>query len=100
MAKHVRKKEQQAFVWAHLIAAREFLIGVPVAMSFCRFGRHMDADNNGSSFKHVQDGICRHFGIDDGSIPIVYSEIVSSIYGFSVMIRMEQPPWETLQGEK
>lgn len=89
MAKHRRKKFQQGFVWPHLVIAGAHLAGNPVAMAFCRFGQHMDPDNNGGSFKHVQDGICRHLGVNDGQIPITYDQIDNGLAGFSVMIRME-----------
>jgi len=65
--KHGRKKEQQEIVSEEWMDVRHVPIALPCVVRLVRIGpKRLDADNLAGSFKHVQDGVARELGIDDG----------------------------------
>lgn len=86
-----RKKEQQETMAFSLSRAGALLrtLNQPIALiGLCRVGRKMDADNNASSFKHVQDAIARFLGADDGDLEWSYSQVPSRSYEGRVGLRV------------
>lgn len=90
-AKHKRKKAQQAEVWAAW--PRRQKVTLPCLVRFVRYGQNLlDPDAVASSFKHVQDEVCRLLGVDDGNTQLIsfeYSQVALHKRKFSIEINVE-----------
>ena len=65
--KNKRKKHQQMVVAYALTGLKRDIPAFPVHVVITRVGvRKLDPDNLAGSFKHVQDGIAKVLGCDDG----------------------------------
>jgi len=92
-AKNRRKKAQQQRVAVELCAVRDALPKPPLRVRLTRIGpRVLDTDNLAGSFKHVQDGIARHFGVDDGdgSIRWEYDQSAIGKHQYAVVVEMTE----------
>lgn len=92
MAKHRRKKEQQATVWAEW-QLRRWRVGLPCLVRLTRVGpKALDSDNLAGAFKHVRDAIAAMIGVDDGS-PLIRFEYAQEAIGrrdYAIRIEIQQ----------
>ena len=70
MTRHRRKVGQQNALAAALVGLSPPPAGRPIRVTFTREyagrGKRLDTDNLAGSFKHVQDGLAKWLGRDDG----------------------------------
>ena len=91
--RHKRKREQQEAVqlaWRHAIKTPWFA-SLPCVVRITRIGpRRLDTDNLAGSFKHVQDGIAKEMGVDDGDgrIKWEYEQVAVGKKVYSVRVEV------------